>query len=523
MFRKIISSITALALICGGVSASAMAAAAGFSLSLKNIGFEDQERQGKNLPPPEEMPVNDSIKDLSYRKIKIMIDPGHFSYYNQSPVYSPYWESVMTWKLSNYLQKELQALGAHADLTKSSLDEDPSLNDRGFLSKGYDLFLSVHSNAENGTYSDAPMAFVYQELPWTTIDDVSADVGKLLADTTASVMGTRQKGTIERRKGTEDHDGNGIMDDEWYSVLFGSRYVGTPGILMEHSFHTNYRSSVWLYNDDNLKKLAKAEAKVIYDYFKAKKDREQPPESIGERLESNPGSINPKPVYESPADNVPVYSGFDKNNVNGKAVIEIPQGITAHAEISLNAPDGAVYPYYINDLTGGQSYEFELEGQAVSGENTPGYEVKLTFKAAGGNHSWSLEDSLVIPDGKEAPDSFTTVTYQIGADDQLPEAEAELKNVSEEGTEQLREYVLHMGLIKGDMNYDGMITPSDATIALREYTLLSSEKDGELTELQRKSADVDGDGILTGSDVTMILRYATLLASDINPSWEELR
>lgn len=196
-----------------------------------------------------------------------MIDPGHYDHYNQSPVYAPYWESIMTWKLSNYLQEELQALGVHADLTKNSLEEDPLLNDRGFSSKGYDFFISMHSNAGAYEYMDQPLAFVYQELPWTTIDDTSKELGGLLAEKISDVMQTNQKGSVARRAGTGDWDNNGILDDEWYSVLFGSRFVGTAGILLEHSFHTNYRATIWLYNDENLKKLAKEEANVIYDYF----------------------------------------------------------------------------------------------------------------------------------------------------------------------------------------------------------------------------------------------------------------
>ncbi len=278
MFKKFISIITGTAISLGAVCAPVINA--GFSEISVDMIFDGEGYTAaadiKELPPPSEFPVSDKIRGLDGSVIKILIDPGHFSDYNQSPVYPAYWESHMTWKLSNYLQKELQALGVHADLTKKDLNDDPSLNDRGFMSKGYDLFLSVHSNASYSYSDDQPLAFVYQKLSWTDIDDISADVGKLLADTTTKVMGTSQKGAVTRRKGDADHDKNGALDDEWYSVLFGSRYVGTPGLLMEHSFHTNYRSAVWLYNEDNLKKLAKEEAKVIYEYFRKKKEEEYP-------------------------------------------------------------------------------------------------------------------------------------------------------------------------------------------------------------------------------------------------------
>lgn len=285
MIKKLISATAGLAMILCTVSIPTTKSSA-VSFDVTNISFEEYQphQSGSDkIPSVEDIPINESIKNLSGRVIKVMIDPGHYSYYNQSPVYAPYWESVMTWKLSNYLQEELQSLGVHADLTKSSLDEDPSLNDRGFSSKGYDFFISMHSNAGASSSVDQPLAIVYQDLPWTTIDDTSKEIGEILAATVTDVMETNQKGIIYQRKGTGDWDRNGIMDDEWYSVLFGSRYVGTPGILLEHSFHTNYRATLWLYNDDNLKRLAKEEAEVIYDYFSEKKAVEYPePLSIGD-------------------------------------------------------------------------------------------------------------------------------------------------------------------------------------------------------------------------------------------------
>lgn len=279
-----IKKIFVLTAVCSVVFCNTMTAdAVDFNIPDYDI-MESQLYQGTDIKSPDEIPVNDSIQNLSRSTIKVMIDPGHYRKYNQSPVYAPYFESEMTWKLSNYLQTELQELGVHADLTKQSLDEDPTLNDRGFASKGYDFFISMHSNAGLSS-SDHPLAIVYQDLPWTTIDDTSKEIGQILATTVENVMETTEKGIIYQRKGTSDWDRNGVLDDEWYSVLFGSRFVGTPGILLEHSFHTNYRSTLWLYDDDNLKKLAKEEASVIFEYFSEKKLAEMPEEIL-------PGDVN---------------------------------------------------------------------------------------------------------------------------------------------------------------------------------------------------------------------------------------
>ncbi|MDE6021609.1 MAG: N-acetylmuramoyl-L-alanine amidase [Ruminococcus sp.] len=288
MVNKIVSSLLACSLMCCTISTPTIVNAK--QDSIEDYMIFDPEDYDDNVScynerehlyksenctiSPSELPVNECILGLDESVIKVMIDPGHCGYENRSPVYSPYYESVMTWKLSNYLQEELTKLGVHADLTKSSLEEEPALQTRGHLSKNYDFFISIHSNAASYSSMDKPIALCYQNLDWTTIDDTSREIGQLLASKVAEVMQTNQKGEIFQRKSVEDRDGNGVWDDEWYGVLCGARYVSTPGILLEHSFHTNYRATVWLYNEDNLKKLAKEEAAVIFQYFSDKKAKE---------------------------------------------------------------------------------------------------------------------------------------------------------------------------------------------------------------------------------------------------------
>ena len=42
--------------------------------------------------------------------VKVCLDAGHYGKYNRSPAVSSYYESDMTWKLHNYLKKELEPL-----------------------------------------------------------------------------------------------------------------------------------------------------------------------------------------------------------------------------------------------------------------------------------------------------------------------------------------------------------------------------------------------------------------------------
>ena len=80
-------------------------------------------------------------------------------------------------------------------------------------------------------------------------------------------MQTKQVGRTWTKASEKDHNGDGILNDEWYGVLHGAKSVGTPAILLEHSFHTNTRATKWLLDDSNLHTLAKAEAKTLAEYF----------------------------------------------------------------------------------------------------------------------------------------------------------------------------------------------------------------------------------------------------------------
>ncbi len=183
--------------------------------------------------------------------MKICLDAGHYGKYNPSPVNKAYYESDMTWKLHKYLKTALETYGIEVIVTRSSKDKDLALESRGKLAKGCDLFISVHSNACDTESVDYPLACC-------TVSGKADKIGQALADTVAKVMGTTQGGRILKRKGT-----NG----DWYGVLSGAASVAVPGVLLEHSFHTNKRATAWLLVDNNLKKLAEAEAQVIANYF----------------------------------------------------------------------------------------------------------------------------------------------------------------------------------------------------------------------------------------------------------------
>jgi N-acetylmuramoyl-L-alanine amidase len=190
-------------------------------------------------------------------KIKICLDAGHYGKYNQSPALSKYFESDMTWKLHLKIKYHLEKYGIEVITTRKNQNEKLDLTARGKAAKGCNLFLSIHSNATGNKINesvDYPIAFV-------PINGSADDLGKQLAECIWQTVGTKQKGRSEAKKSTK---GNW----DYYSVINGAASVGVPGIILEHSFHTNTKSTKWLMDDNNLDTLAKAEAEIIARYFK---------------------------------------------------------------------------------------------------------------------------------------------------------------------------------------------------------------------------------------------------------------
>ena len=185
----------------------------------------------------------------------VCLDAGHYGKYNRSPAVPEYYESDMNWKLHLKLKAELEKYGIEVRTTRADKDTDLGLTARGNKGDGCDLLLSIHSNAVGSGVNES----VDYPVVYVPLNGTGDELGWELAECIESVMGTTQKGRAESRKGSGDWD--------YYSVIYGAVAVGTPGLILEHSFHTNTKSTKWLMVDSNLDKLAKEEAKVVADWF----------------------------------------------------------------------------------------------------------------------------------------------------------------------------------------------------------------------------------------------------------------
>ena len=186
---------------------------------------------------------------------KVMLDAGHYGHYNRSPAIRDYYESLMNWELHLYLKAALESYGIQVGHTRTDQTKDRALYDRGYASKGYDLFISVHSNAAGSAVNEA----IDYPVCMCQVSGKSDKIGMALAECVGKTMQTEQKARIFKRA----LDSGG----DYYGVLRGAAAAGTVGVIVEHSFHTCTRMTRWLMDSANLRKMANAEARIIADYL----------------------------------------------------------------------------------------------------------------------------------------------------------------------------------------------------------------------------------------------------------------
>lgn len=204
---------------------------------------------------------------------KIMIDAGHYGKYNRSPAVSEYYESIMAWDLHLKLKTELEKYGFIVATTRPTRARDLEVYARGAMARGYDMFISLHSNAVGSDVrNDVDRPVVIR-----LADDIEGDkLARNITNMIAEVMQTKQDGTVSTRV-----QNNGA---EYYGVLRGAKHAGCPhAYIIEHSFHTATAPAKWLLVDSNLDILAKLEAKLIAEFYSINKTEEDEPMTAEEK------------------------------------------------------------------------------------------------------------------------------------------------------------------------------------------------------------------------------------------------
>lgn len=211
--------------------------------------------------------------------LKITLDPGHGQYGNKSPNNSKYIEGTQMWHLANKLKVALEKYGFEVVTTRPKITDNPSLSARGSAAgkNGSSMFLSLHSNAPganaDGTYSKSVTGSVVYYSMTRSENKALADK---LGNKVSQLMGHYYRGSKTR----EYPNKPGV---DYYGVIRAAAQSGCKcAMLIEHGFHTNIADSNYLLVDENLQKIAEAEAAIIAEYFGQTKTENAPQEKPAE-------------------------------------------------------------------------------------------------------------------------------------------------------------------------------------------------------------------------------------------------
>ena len=274
--------------------------------------------------------VESEGEEMAERKvIKIMLDAGHYGKYNRSPANSAYYESDFTFKFVEMLKIALRTYGFTVGTTREDQAKDLALQSRGKAAAGYDLFISIHSNAVGSGVNnsvDYPVAITMVDDTKTDIDEISKQVGEVLAQVVAVAMDTNQAARTYTKQSSNDRDGNGIYDDEYYGVLHGAKLVDVPGIILEHSFHTNASATAWLLDNSNLLRMAEMEAEALAKYYGMTKQEGTPEPEAPEEPQQPATWYRVRKSWEDKASQIGAY------RVKDNAIKNCPDGYSVYGD-----------------------------------------------------------------------------------------------------------------------------------------------------------------------------------------------
>ncbi len=213
----------------------------------------------------------------------------------------------------------------------------------------------------------------------------------------------------------------------------------------------------------------------------------------------------------------PVFQHFNSSDVNGTVVVELPEGLSAVAEISFDSPEGDALPYYNSELPAAGTYSFDIEGRDTTNDDFRKYNLVIT--AIGGDFSDQsavYTDTFTVPDKHDNPDSFKEMKYIFKVDDAASGNDCDV-TIDSTGAKIVA--VHNNFFMYGDVNDSKTINSSDASDVLAEYSSRATSGESVMTEKQRAAADVNGDEKVDSKDASDILSYYSALSTGGEPKW----
>ena len=188
-----------------------------------------------------------------------------------------------------------------------------------------------------------------------------------------------------------------------------------------------------------------------------------------------------------------VFPQFNKNEVNGTIIIQIPEGTTADISITFDSPEGLDFPYYSGTYAGGKDYSFDIEGRDNCADDYRYYNLSVTLTDSESNTAsvpftdvinGTSDGSFKILDPNDHAGSFAEYTYTFTADNLETGNSWDISS-----TEKSRAITVHLNNTeKGDVSGDGKIDAIDASLILTYYAETSAGASFTFSEFLKKNS-----------------------------------
>lgn len=218
-----------------------------------------------------------------------------------------------------------------------------------------------------------------------------------------------------------------------------------------------------------------------------------------------------------------ISTSFNKNDVNGQVLVNIPDKTSVTIDIKAITPENPSLPYYTGTFKASDStaYSFDIEG---NDDRT--YAVNIVIKDETLNLvSQKFSDTISMPDGDMTPNSYTKYNYVLSLENK--ENDTPFKVTSTEKTENgikiiTKNVVVYLSenYVKGDVNDDGLINAVDASLVLTDYAKTAIGETSGFTAKQKKAADVNENETIDAVDASKILSYYADSSTGRVPSWD---
>lgn len=184
--------------------------------------------------------------------MKIILNAGHGpgKAHNRGALY--FNEGDNNYYYSLELKKELETYErVQVDLVRKNINDNPTLSQRSDMGYGYDLYLSIHSNAADSNVRGTEV--------WDSVERPNRALAKAICDSTAELFNHRNRG-VKYREGSQP-------GFNYYGELRFNQ--AKSAMIVENGFHTNREDCLFFKN--NHKQLTVVQARAVASFYGLKK------------------------------------------------------------------------------------------------------------------------------------------------------------------------------------------------------------------------------------------------------------